>query len=488
MTGPMTGPRPGPGAAALGPDGLGRGATPRLPRRLVGAALVGLPLGLAIVAEAAWISVLAGLVQEFALREPTLGIAPLTGFVAAGVLSARQVGGRLGERWPAVAAGLSLVAGAIGWLSSPDTVAALRNADPADAFALNPGGWLAALAFARGFAHARLPLSEATVAHVLGAGVPLIAAAAIVGGMVTEPFRGRFLGDAIVASIVFVTTATLALALTRLTAVGSESGFDWRRNPTWAGLLAVLVVATAVLAIATSSIAAPAIAFVVGASIAPLLLVGLIVGFNRGTVRILAIAVVVAVAFAVLMSLIGGRPVPTLDLGGGTTSEVATGATGETAAVGGGLMLILAVIAIILLARLWMRRLPLVEDDVLETRMIDRGGASPRHRRRGAAARRRPDPVDAVAAYLALVDELADRPGFRREPAETPAEHARRLREAGGSALGLDLLAADYALARFGGVRLSASEDRRAVSRWRSLRRLLAGHDRGPRGRPQRSA
>ena len=61
--------------------------------------------------------------------------------------------------------------------------------------------------------------------------MPGLAFAAIVGGMVAEPFRGRFLADAIVASIVFATTATLALALTRLTAVGADSGFDWRRNP-----------------------------------------------------------------------------------------------------------------------------------------------------------------------------------------------------------------------------------------------------------------
>ena len=460
--------------------------TPPLPRRLVATALVGLPLGLAIVAEAAWISVVAGLVQEFALREPTLGIAPLAAFVAAGVVAARRVGGRLGDRWPLAAAGLSLMSGAIGWLSSPAALAALGAADLAHALALNPGGWLAALAFARGFAHARLPLSEPTVAHVLGAGVPLIAVAAILGGMITEPFRGRFLADAIVASIVFVTTATLALALTRLTAVGSESGFDWRRNPTWAGLLTVLVVATAVLAIATSSIAAPAIAFVVGASIAPILLIGLVVGFNRGTIRILAIAVVAAVAFAGIMSLIGGRPVPTIDLGGGASSEVPAATPGESAALGGGLLLIVAVIAIVLLARLWMRRLPLVEDDIVETRSIDRGGEPSRGRRRGR--RRRSEPIDAVTAYLALVEDLADRPGVRREPAELPAEHARRLRDAGASGLGLDLLAADYSLVRFGGFRLSASEDRRAVARWRSLRRRLAGHGGGARGRRQRSA
>ena len=64
-----------------------------LPRRRVAPSARRLPLGLVIVAEAAWISVVAGLVQEFALREPTLGIMPLAAFVAAGVVAARRVGG-----------------------------------------------------------------------------------------------------------------------------------------------------------------------------------------------------------------------------------------------------------------------------------------------------------------------------------------------------------------------------------------------------------
>ncbi|MBA2382764.1 MAG: hypothetical protein H0V73_11695, partial [Chloroflexi bacterium] len=40
--------------------------------------------------------------------------------------------------------------------------------------------------------------------------------------------------------------------------------------------------------------------------------------------------------------------------------------------------------------------------------------------------------------------------------------------------LSLDLLAADYALARYGEIELAPREDRRAVDRWRVLRRRLA--------------
>ena len=320
--------------------------------------LVALPLGLAIVAEAAWISVVGGLFQEYALRDASLGILALVGFVAFGVLAARLIGMRLGARWPLVAAVLCLAGGAVGWLSSPHALALLRAGLSGDALAANPAGWLAALAIARGFAHARLPLSEQTLAHLLGLGVPGLAFAAVLGGMVAEPFRGRFLNDAIVASIVFATSATLALALTRLTAVGADSGFDWRRNPWWVALLTVLVVATSALAILASSIAAPAVAFLVGAAIGPLLIIAVVIGFNRGTLRVLAIAVVAALVFVALRNLFAGSGALSIDLGGGAPSEVTETAPAEAVAVGSGLFLIVATITIILLARLWMRRLP----------------------------------------------------------------------------------------------------------------------------------
>jgi hypothetical protein len=121
-----------------------------------------------------------------------------------------------------------------------------------------------------------------------------------------------------------------------------------------------------------------------------------------------------------------------------------------------------------------MRRKPDEDDDVVEVRTIDHGEGTPARPR----LRRRPRPlapVDAVTAYLRLVDDLASRPGLRRGPAETPAEHARRLRVAGRTGLSMDLLAADYALARYGEIPLTEVEDRRAVTRWRSLRGRLLG-------------
>lgn len=445
------------------------------------ATLTAIPLALVIVAEAAWISVVAGLVHEFTLHSPTTGIASLAAFVATGVLAARLLGPRLGDRWPLVGLGLCVAGGAAGWLASPEARATLGGGALGDALAANPGGWLVALAILRGFAHPRLPLNEESLGSLLGAGVPGLALAAIVGGVVAEPFRGQFLADAIVAAILFATSVTLALALTRLAAVGADSGFDWRRNPTWVGLMAGLVLAAGALAIPASSVVAPAIAFIVGVTIGPLLLIGAVVGFNRRTLRLLAFAVIGVMALVAVMNVLGG-PLPAIDIGARTPVGAEPSPPDQALAIGGGLLLVVAAVAIVLLARLWMRRLPLPEDDVRETRMIDRGGERLRLGRRGR--RRRLEPVDAATAYQALLDDLDDRPGARREPSETPAEHARRLRATGASDLRLDLLAADYSLARFAGITLSSREDRRAVARWRSLRRHL-GRSSGDRGRPQ---
>jgi hypothetical protein len=112
---------------------------------------------------------------------------------------------------------------------------------------------------------------------------------------------------------------------------------------------------------------------------------------------------------------------------------------------------------------------------VEETRTVDRDRSSsdaPQHRRRRFV--RTSDPRGAAEAYVALMTDLERRPQVRRDPAETPAEHAARLRDDGRVELPLDLLAADYALARYGGIALSAQEDRRGVGRWRVLRRRLA--------------
>ncbi|HEX7197069.1 MAG TPA: hypothetical protein VF364_09595, partial [Candidatus Limnocylindria bacterium] len=89
-------------------------------------------------------------------------------------------------------------------------------------------------------------------------------------------------------------------------------------------------------------------------------------------------------------------------------------------------------------------------------------GGLPRRVRRGP-------PADAVGAYLAALDELAEHdPGRARRAPESPHAHAAR---AGLTELGA--LQADYALARYGARHLTDAEHRRALGRWRRLRDRL---------------
>ena len=215
--------------------------------------------------------------------------------------------------------------------------------------------------------------------------MPGLAVAAILGGIVADPFRRRFLADAIVASILFVTTRHPRPRPYPADSRRRRSGFDWRRNPSWVGLVTVIVVMTAALAIPASSVAAPAIGFVVIISIQPLLLVGLIAGlfggFDRRSFRILAITIVAVFVIAGVFSLLGSQAV---DLGelGPAGPEVLASPPVELMALGGVLLLVMAVIAIVVLARLWMRRTALIEDDLFETRTIDRGAGARRNSRR----------------------------------------------------------------------------------------------------------
>jgi hypothetical protein len=450
------------------------------------------PVALVVVAEAAWISVIAGLLQEFALRDPVLGIPALVAFVGTGVILARLGGPRLGNRWPAVAFALVLGSGAVGWLASPAARAALGDGI-GPALAAHPGGWLAGLALLRGFAHARIPLGEGTVTNLIAIGVPGLAFAATLGGLIVDPFRARFLADSLGAAIVFVGAAVLALAFTRLDAIGTDAGFDWRRNPPWLVLTVAMLLVAIVVAIPLASVAGTVISVVLSVALGPMLIIGLASGFDRVARRVIGFFLAVAIVIFVLIRVFGVQPTitPPTQPGFGDQAPASPAEQIVTISIGG-LLLLAAIVGIIILIALWMRRTPAPDGLIGERRTIDPSGEGLAPRRRRNRFGFRPAPTTAVQAYVALVDDLDRHPDVRREAAETPAAHAARLRSAGRAGLSLDLLAADYALARYGEVTLPAREDRRALGRWRLLRRRVpirpAGlpdpSGRGPGGTP----
>jgi hypothetical protein len=447
--------------------------------------LVLAPIALAILAEAAWTAVLAGLLQAFALRPPTLGIPGTLLACVAGLAAARWLAPRAGDRWPTVAAALTIGIAALGWLASPESrsILADRGIDALGAAIIaNLGGFVAGVAFLRGMPYARLPPDPQPIATALAVGTPGIAIAAIVGGMVGDPWRSQFLGETTTEVIVFLVAGIASLTLSRLTLVGSGAGagsVDWRRNPAWIGLAALLLAGIATTALATSAIAGPAIVAVLGAAIPSLLVLGFVAGFDRRSLRIVAISLAIALFLGQVLRIIGPRAAPPVALPPLAPTPppdpaVATPLTIVMVAIA----VALAAIAIVVLITLWMRRPRVADDDPDEERWIDHGDVGGRDvvkRRRRASRLGRGRPADAVAAYRMLIEVLASRPAVRREEGETPAEHAARLREGGRGALGLDLLAADYGLVRFGGIRLTEAEERRAIGRAGVLRRMLLG-------------
>jgi len=474
---------PNPGGDGPTPAGV-PGSRPNRGARTVTALVELAPVALVVVAEAAWISVIAGLLQEFALRDAVLGMPQLATFVALGIVVARVAGPRLGSRWPAVAFALVAGSGAIGWIADPGARAALGEGI-GPALAAHPGGWLAGLAILRGFAHARIPLAEDTVANLLVIGIPGLALAASLGGLIGEPYRTRFLADSLGAAIVYVGAAVLALALTRLDAIGLDAGFDWRRNPPWLIATIGMLVVAIVIAIPLATVAGTVITVVVSVALGPMLILGLATGFDRVARRVLGFVVAVSAILIIIIRLFGSTPTTTPPVRPGFGSDAPASTAEQLMTIGlGGLLLLLIILGIIVLIAVWMRRAPLPEGVVGETRTIDPSeeGLSPRRRRNRFA--RRPAPTTAVEAYVALVEDLERHADVRRDPAETPAAHAARLRAGQRSGLSLDLLAADYALARYGDVSLPAREERRAVGRWRLLRRRIPAR---PDGTPDRT-
>ena len=133
--------------------------------------------------------------------------------------------------------------------------------------------------------------------------------------------------------------------------------------------------------------------------------------------------------------------------------------------------LVIVIIVAFVLIRTYVRRSrrSMVHSTPVEVREFERPTGLRLPRPRLPIPRRQVAPRSASEAYVASLDVLAQWPELTRLPAETPAEHARRVRGVGIGA-SLSRLAADYALVEFGRRTLTPSEHRRAIERWRRIR------------------
>lgn len=449
-----------------------------LPRTQASGLTSGLPIAAGLLAEGAWIALPAALAQAMSGHAVILGPVHLAAIALVGYLVARRFAIRLGPaRWPLVAAGLTILVAILGWLADLDVRGAVVSGDLASAIARHPAGWLAGIAIMRGIAHAGPTAVIGIGGRAVSVALAWIAVVLGAGAFLPEPQRAVFQGDALVYVTVFVAASTVGVALGRITSVAEATGFDWQPNRAWLGLLGVLVVAIVAIAIPASMAVATPVRLVLQLAPAPLLVLAFFVGLRgawRATFAAMGVMGVI-VTVLVVLSQFGQRyqPVvqaPTQFTGSDQANQVPWPAIVAWVAV---LLILVALVA--LLVRYWMRESLLADvGDVGEERSIDTTGIE-RQTRQGRRQRRPSGrtPGSAADAYLALLEEIEGRSRVERAPTESAPAHAMRLRQAGLGATGLDLLAADFELERFGDVRLSDAENRRGVGRWHRLRRSL---------------
>ena len=402
---------------------------------------------------------------SFAGRESVapLGLLEFVLGAACGVALARTV------NVPLVLAGGALAAGGVAWLADPVTREALATNGVPTALLGTMPNWLIGAAVLRGGVHRQPEHDDDTLVRVLGLGVVFLVLPWLLhpGGS-----SGAFAASVILGSVVFLASALLALAHGRLSALGldpsaSEGGRAWRIVAAPVTLLLVVIALVA--------------AFIIGAPFTA------IATALAGPLA-LALGGVLGAAVALLSPAIdaGGRLIPSLPRLPGM-APVPSGTASAAGASGGGSVglpheLIVAVVlmaigaALALLVRYrWVFSVPRppkfppasAED---RDRLLPHLSLRVRMPAFSSTFSRRPKkPHTAVEAYLAVLRELEHRPEVARLDAESPAQHALRVRDRGLADTQLALLAADFQLSAYGNRALSSREERRALDRWLRL-------------------
>ena len=426
---------------------------------------------LALVAEGAWLAVVYAAVQVvIGGQAPLLGTLELT--IAAGAAAFLARRGLLDpDERPLTFMAATVAAGVAGWLVSPEVRELLVAGNLGKAIGLHPGGWLAGAAFLRGVGRG-LEVDDRAVTRLVLWGTPGLALPWIAGQLVAEPLRGVFVEQGFVASLTFVSAGFMAAGLARLQVIGQETGVDWRENRSWLGLLVGVLAVVLALGVPAAYLLGLPIEVVARGVLGPL---GTLLGY-----LILVVLIPLAWVAGLLTELLLGLGLRLPAPGGPPKSgePFPFPETYDFEQVRGGLLTVgifwvLVLLLAVIVGRTWLRR---------RARRASRSSSEerfirlPETRLRLALPRlamprvRRapPAPRDAVSAYLATLALFS--PGDRmRRGAESPRAHARRIADRR-----LSLLAADYALARYGGRALTRLENLRALGRWRVLRTKVA--------------
>lgn len=446
------------------------------------------------LAEGGWVAVTYLLVDAIARVDAPLGPAVFIATAVATCLSAGRLDRLAGSRLTVIV-GLLAGGAALGVALSALVAATFGGRDPVSAAVHDPGAILLGLAALRGFIRAGAQRDPAQAARPFLVGLVGLAAAWIFAGALSEPMRSAFRQAAVVPTIAFVVGGLASTGLASSVLASADGGFEPLANRSWLVALLGLAVAIGIAALPMGD----GLERLMGAIIAwpltlPLVIFGaivarLLVPSRRRALRrttLMTVGPLIAFAILAVVAVIW----PQRDAGS-TPEEPSGSGIGALEPETPAFNILLTVVAVIViaavllfLARAWRRNAETADRSVVERRSrafqgpdID-GDDGLRIADRLRRLVRRGRPTDAVTAYLAALRLVDPDDDLRRDPAETPAQHAHRLHGIGAGSFELDLLAADFELARWGGRRLTPAEDRRALGRLERFRIRIA--DRWP--------
>lgn len=424
--------------------------------------------------EAAWITLLYVLIGSLATDGP--GPLPIVAFAGAALV------GQAVARWSArdersirTPIAILVVGAAIaGWLLPLGSDATRLGEAPMAVLALHPGGVLLGLAVLRGTGHVTVDDDERIAEIALGPGLAGIATIWVILTLSGGGHEPSTVDAAFAASVTYVAAGLLSMGLARSAGL-KDSGALGTDQRTWVGVLVGVLAGMLAVAIPLALIIGVPVDQAIRGALGPI-----------GDVLVPIVSLLLLPA-ALLGSLVvwligtlraGGTAPPAgpdLNIGAPTIDwGHPLGPSGVEAAILGLVPIVIGlVVAFLLVRRFFGQPVSMAVDrDMTEIRETEGPSGGMRlHVPRLPVPRRHPEPRTASEAYLASLEVLAAWPETARTGSETPAEHARRLRaHPAGPTLGR--LAADYALAEFGHRKLTPSEDRRAVERWRRLRSI----------------
>jgi hypothetical protein len=430
---------------------------------------------LRIIAEAGWITVLysaASVIVNHA--PPVLGPFEMAGFAAIGALIAAW-GRSHEEMGPVVLIVAVMLGGVAGWLLSADARALLP--DTAAAFPVHLVGWLAGVAVLRGALVSTGPRAAAQLESLMRTVPPALG---IIWAYTTFAARQElwlpFAITAMWGTVAFLSAALVGIGIARLNDLHADVA-DPRERRAWRWLVIGVGFGVVPIAIPVGILSGIPLSSMLSPVVGPAQwLIGLLVIPLSFIVWILSeILRPVAGPLGEFLDELQKRMANRLPPDASEPNTIGT-ILGLLVWI---LTIVVVLIAIFVFAQWLLKRNKgpldeldssahdIVRDIVIPVRDVKPATAGRRPRRRGT-------PHDVVAAYVAALGEMEGDPTYARQPAETPAQHAARIRRAGAAgAPDLARLAAGYQLARYAARPISALENLRALGRFQRIRRAI---------------